>query len=70
MIGCGAIADNLIGGVSTTGHGESIARVQLSSRIQRNMEDGMSPTDACKVCAFSTKGKKNVPSFSDVFSRS
>jgi len=28
--GCGYFADNTLGGVSTTGHGESIIRIQLA----------------------------------------
>eukprot|EP00698_Gefionella_okellyi_P026038 TRINITY_DN9803_c0_g1_i1.p1 TRINITY_DN9803_c0_g1~~TRINITY_DN9803_c0_g1_i1.p1 ORF type:complete len:320 (-),score=72.65 TRINITY_DN9803_c0_g1_i1:52-978(-) len=49
LIGCGAIADSAIGGVSVTGHGESIARVQLASRINREMEMGQTPSDACRI---------------------
>ena len=33
LIGCGGLADNDRGGVSTTGHGESITRVTLASRV-------------------------------------
>ena len=33
IIGCGGIADNTKGGVSTTGHGESITRVTLANRV-------------------------------------
>lgn len=33
LIGCGGLADNTLGGVSTTGHGESITRVTLSNRV-------------------------------------
>ena len=33
LIGCGGLADNTIGGVSTTGHGESITRVMLANRV-------------------------------------
>ena len=37
IIGCGASCDNTIGGVSATGHGESIARVTLAQRILFNL---------------------------------
>lgn len=33
IIGCGGYADNDLGGVSTTGHGESITKVTLASRV-------------------------------------
>ena len=33
IIGCGGIAENSKGGVSTTGHGESITRVTLANRV-------------------------------------
>ncbi len=32
LIGCGGVADNGVGGVSCTGHGESIAKVLLAQR--------------------------------------
>ena len=37
IIGSGAACDNTIGGVSATGHGESIARVTLAQRILFNL---------------------------------
>ena len=33
MIGCGGYSDNELGGVSCTGHGESITRVMLANRV-------------------------------------
>ncbi|XP_034480206.1 probable isoaspartyl peptidase/L-asparaginase GA20639 [Drosophila innubila] len=33
LLGCGTYADNTIGGVSTTGHGETIMRYNLAQRI-------------------------------------
>jgi beta-aspartyl-peptidase (threonine type) len=39
LIGCGASADNLLGGASTTGHGESIMKVQLAAQVLRNAND-------------------------------
>ena len=38
LIGCGGIADNTLGGVSTTGHGESITRVTLANRVLSLLE--------------------------------
>jgi beta-aspartyl-peptidase (threonine type) len=38
LIGCGAMCDNKVGGVSTTGHGEAIAKVTLSQRILTEIE--------------------------------
>lgn len=51
IIGCGGYADNELGGVSTTGHGESIARATLATRVlhltkihppQKAIEEGLS----------------------------
>lgn len=33
LLGCGTYADNLLGGVSTTGHGETIMRFNLAQKI-------------------------------------
>jgi len=38
LIGCGAYADNLVGGVSCTGHGESIMKVTLARSVNNLME--------------------------------
>uniref|UniRef100_A0A8C5W9Z0 Isoaspartyl peptidase/L-asparaginase n=1 Tax=Leptobrachium leishanense TaxID=445787 RepID=A0A8C5W9Z0_9ANUR len=46
IIGCGGYADNLIGAVSTTGHGESIMKVTLARLVLLYMEQGKSPKDA------------------------
>ncbi|KAK3573764.1 hypothetical protein QTP86_032968 [Hemibagrus guttatus] len=45
-VGCGGYADNNIGAVSTTGHGESIMKVALSRLILFHMEQGKSPEEA------------------------
>lgn len=37
ILGCGTYADNEIGGVSTTGHGETIMRYNLAQRILQRM---------------------------------
>lgn len=38
--GCGGYADNKVGAVSTTGHGEAIMRVTLARLILFHMEQG------------------------------
>ncbi|XP_066552810.1 isoaspartyl peptidase/L-asparaginase isoform X1 [Amia ocellicauda] len=45
-IGCGAYADNQVGAVSPTGHGEAIMKVTLSRLILFHMEQGKSPKEA------------------------
>ena len=51
LIGCGGYADNELGGISTTGHGESIARATLATRVlhltkvmptQKAIDEGLS----------------------------
>ncbi|XP_056421777.1 isoaspartyl peptidase/L-asparaginase-like [Hyla sarda] len=46
IIGSGAYADNFIGAVSTTGHGESIMKVMLARKVLFNMEKGETPQSA------------------------
>jgi len=46
IVGAGGYADNQIGGVSTTGHGESITKACLAYTAILNMEQGLSPSDA------------------------
>ncbi|KAM7347983.1 putative isoaspartyl peptidase/L-asparaginase CG7860 [Cochliomyia hominivorax] len=53
ILGCGTYADNKIGGVSTTGHGETIMRFNLAqkilSKIQYEHKTAQQATeDACK----------------------
>ncbi|XP_026992046.1 isoaspartyl peptidase/L-asparaginase isoform X2 [Tachysurus fulvidraco] len=45
-IGAGGYADNKIGAVSPTGHGESILKVTLARLILFHMEQGKSPKEA------------------------
>ncbi|XP_026878770.2 isoaspartyl peptidase/L-asparaginase isoform X1 [Electrophorus electricus] len=45
-VGCGGYADNHIGAVSSTGHGETIMKVTLSRLILFHMEQGKSPEEA------------------------
>ncbi|XP_042189415.1 isoaspartyl peptidase/L-asparaginase [Callorhinchus milii] len=46
VIGSGGYADNQVGAVSTTGHGESILKVTLARLIIYHMEQGASPGKA------------------------
>lgn len=53
ILGCGTYADNKIGGVSTTGHGETIMRFNLAqkilSKIQYENKTAQQATDdACR----------------------
>ncbi|XP_038073286.1 isoaspartyl peptidase/L-asparaginase-like [Patiria miniata] len=48
LIGSGGYCDNAVGAVSTTGHGEAIARVTLARNIIFYMEQGLSPQEALK----------------------
>ncbi|XP_048060976.1 isoaspartyl peptidase/L-asparaginase [Megalobrama amblycephala] len=45
-VGCGGYADNKIGAVSPTGHGEAIMKVTLSRLILFHMEQGKTPEEA------------------------
>ncbi|GBP18099.1 hypothetical protein EVAR_12878_1 [Eumeta japonica] len=49
QIGSGTYADDNIGGVSTTGHGESILRYCLAHSIIRLMDSGYNAHDATKI---------------------
>ncbi|OCT80563.1 isoaspartyl peptidase/L-asparaginase [Xenopus laevis] len=46
IIGCGGYADNHVGAVSTTGHGESIMKVTLARLVLFYMEQGETPQKA------------------------
>jgi len=48
LVGAGGYADNQVGGVSTTGHGESITKTCLAHTAVINMEQGLSPSGAGK----------------------
>ncbi|XP_065832750.1 isoaspartyl peptidase/L-asparaginase-like [Oscarella lobularis] len=48
IVGCGVYADNSIGAASTTGHGESIAKVTLARQALWFVEAGRSPDEAAK----------------------
>lgn len=46
LIGSGGYADNRVGGVSTTGHGESIMKVNLARLVLNYVETGMGIQEA------------------------
>lgn len=46
LVGCGAYADNLTGGASTTGHGESIMRVVLAKTATDALAHGVNVQEA------------------------
>ena len=46
LVGSGGYCDDLVGGASATGHGESIARVCLCRHITGLMQSGSSPQRA------------------------
>ncbi len=46
LIGSGGYADNRVGGVSTTGHGESIMKVNLARLVLNYVEAGMGMQEA------------------------
>ncbi|KAM4771057.1 isoaspartyl peptidase/L-asparaginase [Rhinophrynus dorsalis] len=48
-IGSGGYADNAVGAISTTGHGEVIMKVVLARLILNHMEQGLSPEEAAKA---------------------
>jgi beta-aspartyl-peptidase (threonine type) len=47
--GCGYIAENVLGGVSSTGHGEDFIRLTLARRALDYMAGGMSAQDAAEA---------------------
>lgn len=50
LLGCGTYADNEVGGVSTTGHGETIMKFNLAQRILSEMRyKGSSAQEATKL---------------------
>lgn len=48
LIGCGVYADNLSGGVSMTGNGESIIKLALAKHIVMELQQGGSPRVATR----------------------
>jgi beta-aspartyl-peptidase (threonine type) len=49
LLGLGGYADSWAGACSVTGHGESIMRTMLASRVVSNMEDGQDPSAAARA---------------------
>lgn len=50
IIGSGTYADDALGAVSTTGHGETIAKVCLAHSIVKDIEQGKSAQEATEGC--------------------
>ena len=48
LIGCGAIADDAVGGASATGHGESLMRVMMARAAAELMAGGAPASEAAK----------------------
>ncbi|XP_053566406.1 isoaspartyl peptidase/L-asparaginase [Bombina bombina] len=48
-IGSGGYADNIVGAVSTTGHGESIMKMVLAKQVLHYMEQGMTAEEAAEA---------------------
>jgi beta-aspartyl-peptidase (threonine type) len=49
IVGSGAYADNIVGGASSTGHGESIIKVTLARLVLSHVEDGRGPGEAAEL---------------------
>lgn len=64
LIGCGAIADTLIGGVSATGEGEFLMRIMISRVVLDCLHRGLSPDEssrhAINLLAERVQGKGGV----------
>jgi len=61
LIGSGGYADNRIGGVSTTGHGESIMKVNLAKLVLTYMEMGMLVQEASEKALGYMRARVNGP---------
>ena len=48
LIGCGAIADDAVGGASATGHGESLMRIMMARSAAELMANGASASEAAQ----------------------
>ena len=49
IVGSGAYADNLVGGASSTGHGESIMKVTLARLVLSHVGGGLGPVEAAEL---------------------
>ncbi|XP_028144977.2 probable isoaspartyl peptidase/L-asparaginase GA20639 [Diabrotica virgifera virgifera] len=68
-VGCGLYADDRYGGVSVTGHGESIVKVCLSFNIINNMKLGMPPQEAAQTSVNEVINKFNKQTGAVVLSK-
>jgi len=59
IIGAGAFADSKIGGVSATGHGESILKVMLARNAIEKLKQGLSPQEAAEISLQEMKSRVN-----------
>ncbi|XP_045478220.1 isoaspartyl peptidase/L-asparaginase-like [Harmonia axyridis] len=59
LIGSGTYADDEIGGVSTTGHGDSIIKVCMAYAILKNIENGSDPQKATQSVLDKMSAKLN-----------
>jgi L-asparaginase / beta-aspartyl-peptidase len=49
LIGCGALADDTLGGASATGHGEALMRVQITRTLLEHLRAGLAAKDAANA---------------------
>ena len=61
LIGSGGYADNKVGGVSTTGHGESIMKVNLAKLVLTYMNTGMPVQEASEKALGYMRVRVNGP---------
>jgi beta-aspartyl-peptidase (threonine type) len=61
LIGSGGYADNKVGGVSTTGHGESIMKVTLAKLVLTYMDTGMPVQEASEKALGYMRARVNGP---------
>jgi beta-aspartyl-peptidase (threonine type) len=57
LIGCGAIADNALGGASATGHGESLMRIQMTRTVLEQIRSGASAGAAAEAAVQMLKSR-------------
>jgi len=59
LIGCGLYADNMVGGVSATGYGESIIKIALSKVVCELLEKGLAAQKAAEESVKMLENKIN-----------
>lgn len=57
LIGSGSYADNLVGGASSTGHGESIMKIMLARLVLSYMESGVPVMNAAQKAVYTMKNR-------------